>query len=359
MPPVHVIFIRHRVSWGSVSKEQIDGYAVNRRLRIAALLLVILPLGQAHAARYKVCDSVPTSDLTVNVKAFGAKGDGRTDDTKAIQRAINKVAGTGGTVYVPPGTYRVHAVSGNRLTLRSNMTFKMTNDTVLKMFPTDKKNYSVLRILNAHDVTVKGGTLVGDRNNHKGRGGEWGMGIFILEGSKRITISNVRAKNMWGDGFHVTDAEDVALCRIQAEGNRRQGLSIIKGNRILVTRSVFRDTHGTRPGAGIDLEPDRPDQTISNVRIERSKFINNEGGGVMIAGKKAQVSRVQIQNNEFDGARPLLIEYAPRVAESQICGNRYKPFQRIDKKMFEKVSRPRHTIGMQMPCDDRAQKRLW
>ncbi len=79
----------------------------------------------------------------------------------------------------------------------------------------------------------------------------------------------------------------------------------------------------------------------------------------MIAGKKAQVSRVQIQNNEFDGARPLLIEYAPRVAESQICGNRYKPFQRIDKKMFEKVSRPRHTIGMQMPCDGRAQKRLW
>lgn len=343
-------------------KEQINGLALNRRLRKAALLsllFAVLPFGQAQAARYKVCDSVPTSDLTVNVKKFGAKGDGRTDDTKAIQRAINKVAGTGGTVYVPPGTYRVHAVSGNRLTLKSNMTFKMANDAILKMFPTDKKNYSVLRIPHAENVIVKGGTLLGDRNNHKGRGGEWGMGIFIMEGSKRITISNVRVRNMWGDGFHVSDAQDVAFCRVQAERNRRQGLSIIKGNRILVTRSIFRDTQGTRPAAGIDLEPDRPDQTISNVRIERSKFINNEGGGVMIAGKKAQISRIQIQDNEFDGARPLLIEYAPRVADSQICSNRYKPFQRIDMKMFEKVSRPRHSIGMQKRCGGEARRALW
>jgi hypothetical protein len=122
---------------------------------------------------------------------------------------------------------------------------------------------------------------------------------------------------------------------------------------------VFRDTKGTRPGAGIDLEPDKPDQSISNVRIERSRFINNEGGGIMIAGKKARISRVQIQNNEFDGARPLLIEYAPRVAGSHICSNRYRPFRRVDMKMFEKVSRPKHTVGMQRPCSRAARRSLW
>ena len=43
-----------------------------------------------------------------NVKKFGAKGDGKTDDTRAIQSAINQVAGKGGgVVYFPAGIYLI------------------------------------------------------------------------------------------------------------------------------------------------------------------------------------------------------------------------------------------------------------
>ena len=41
----------------------------------------------------------------VNVKWFGAKGDGKTDDTAALQAAINALPPTGGTVTVPGGVY--------------------------------------------------------------------------------------------------------------------------------------------------------------------------------------------------------------------------------------------------------------
>lgn len=47
---------------------------------------------------------------TVSVKALGARGDGVTDDTAAIQRAIDRVyAAGGGTVLFPDGDYKVSA----------------------------------------------------------------------------------------------------------------------------------------------------------------------------------------------------------------------------------------------------------
>lgn len=52
------------------------------------------------------------SDISVNVKAYGAIGDGVTDDTEAIQAALDSIdlsAAKRGTVLVPTGTYMVTA----------------------------------------------------------------------------------------------------------------------------------------------------------------------------------------------------------------------------------------------------------
>ena len=52
-----------------------------------------------------------------NVRDFGAKGDGQTDDTAAFSRAIKSVVQKGGgTVYVPAGHY---AVKGNLIVPKS------------------------------------------------------------------------------------------------------------------------------------------------------------------------------------------------------------------------------------------------
>ncbi|MEV1246648.1 right-handed parallel beta-helix repeat-containing protein [Nonomuraea sp. NPDC050022] len=68
-----------------------------------------------------------TSDfMVVNVRDHGAKGDGATDDTAAIQAALN--AGKGTTVYLPPGTYLV----SNMLSVFSKTTVLATSATVVK-----------------------------------------------------------------------------------------------------------------------------------------------------------------------------------------------------------------------------------
>ncbi|WP_143279290.1 glycosyl hydrolase family 28-related protein [Bradyrhizobium ottawaense] len=46
-------------------------------------------------------------DDSINVKVFGAKGDGSTDDTAAIQAAITAYQGTGATIFLPRGAYKV------------------------------------------------------------------------------------------------------------------------------------------------------------------------------------------------------------------------------------------------------------
>lgn len=53
-----------------------------------------------------IIDSITKYAVFINVKAYGAVGDGATDDTAAINAAIT-AAGTNGTVFFPKGTYLV------------------------------------------------------------------------------------------------------------------------------------------------------------------------------------------------------------------------------------------------------------
>lgn len=46
-------------------------------------------------------------NIRLNVKDYGAVGDGITDDRSAIQSAINDLAENGGTVFIPEGTYKI------------------------------------------------------------------------------------------------------------------------------------------------------------------------------------------------------------------------------------------------------------
>ena len=68
------------------------------------------------------------SKRVFDVRDHGAKGDGRTLDTSAIQTAIDRARDVGGgTVTVPPGTY----VTGT-LTLYSNIHFDLQEGAILK-----------------------------------------------------------------------------------------------------------------------------------------------------------------------------------------------------------------------------------
>lgn len=297
-------------------------------LFLLAAVATPLGAGPALAEAKGGCAEPPSSKLVVNVMDKGAKGNGKADDTGAFRDAVGEVAGTGGTVYVPDGVYMIDAVEKG-IKLKSDMTLKLAPGAVLKAIPNKARNYSVVDIAGADNVTVTGGTLEGERSQHKGKGGEGGMGLRIVRGSKHIVVSGVTAKEMWGDGFYVKDATDVKFCAVTAIHNRRQGLSIVDANGVLITHSTFRDTRGTPPAAGVDLEPDRPEQKIKNVQILESEFANNVGGGIKLHGKKSTISNVEIKRNRFRNNKPVVMKGDYAAIASNICGNRYIAEERV------------------------------
>jgi len=103
---------------------------------------------------------------TVSVKDFGAVGDGVTNDTAAIQNAINSLPVNGGAVYFPAGTYLTDSLTGvtgldfygNGSDYYGGSVIKLkTSNTTLITF-TDKPQFKVRNILfyGTSNTTEKG-----------------------------------------------------------------------------------------------------------------------------------------------------------------------------------------------------------
>ena len=87
----------------------------------AAYEIEVRPVGRVQA-----CTEPPKRRLDVTTPPFGAVGDGRADDTAALQRAFD-ACGAGDCVYFPAGVYRSGALFGH-----SDMELYLEKDAVLQ-----------------------------------------------------------------------------------------------------------------------------------------------------------------------------------------------------------------------------------
>lgn len=89
----------------------IDHLSLSRREALGGALLGSGAAAMSSAGGQSSGDP-PMLNL-ISVRDLGAAGDGRTDDTKAVQSAIDRAAAgaDGGTVWFPPGRYAVRSLS--------------------------------------------------------------------------------------------------------------------------------------------------------------------------------------------------------------------------------------------------------
>lgn len=242
------------------------------------------------------CESPVLPLNRINVNDYGALGFDKIEDTESIQSAIDSVP-SNSTIIIPPGLYYINAKSG--IKLKSNITLII--EGTLQAIPNNLENSRIISINNSSNINIIGGTLIGERYDHHGTDGEWGMGIQIMS-SSNILIKNTTSKDNWGDGFYIGrfNSSDIVpsnirLCSIISTNNRRQGLSIVSGDTILVNNSVFSKTNGTDPQAGIDIETDEHD-TVQNVAIFNSLFYDNIGAGIVVS--KPEVNGFPVLNSQ-------------------------------------------------------------
>lgn len=209
----------------------------------------------------------------MNVKQFGAKGDGITNDTSNIQCALDQVK----NVRIPAGTYMVDAVT--QIALNDDNHLTIDNDGIIKALPNSASNYAVLLIDDVDNVVVTGGTVQGDRNEHTGTSGEWGHCIAVKNGATNITLDNIRLIDGWGDGVYINNVTDIVTRDLIIDNCRRNGISVISATNYLSDNDNIKNINGTEPQFGIDIEPNENTDVLKNVVFRNLHTYNCAEGG--------------------------------------------------------------------------------
>jgi len=243
-------------------------------------------------------------------RKFGAKADGKTKDTQAIQAAIDACAGTGGTVVLANGTF----LSG-MITLKSDLTFHLepsatllgtqddadypstnppTNNTQLK-----NCRKSLVYAESANNVRIDGGgTIDGNGNVPK-----WiGPSSVHPEATRPMAIYTALCSNVAIDGITVRNAAMWGVVNLKADGltltnltidstlsGNRDGIDVVDCHHVVISDSTIRsedDSICIKSGSSVGVD----DVTVKNCHVQQSIVANGLKFGTASYGSFTNVT---------------------------------------------------------------------
>lgn len=242
------------------------------------------------------------ADVFYNIKNYGAKGDGATLDTDAINRAIDAAAVKGGTVFFPAGTYLSFSIR-----LKSNITLHLDNGaTLLAADPAIHKGKYDMFEPNEFDMYQDFG------HSHWKNSLMWGIGIenFAIVGQGKIDGKGL-SKRSPGPRRPRTEGETPVsmknnvsplgemspLTEMEGLGTKAIALKSSK-NITLKDFTIFQGGHFALLATGVD------NLTIDGLRVD-----TNRDGFDIDACRNVRISNVYV-NSPNDDAIVLKSSYA-------------------------------------------------
>lgn len=231
------------------------------------------------------------ADISVNAKAFGAKGDGVTDDTAAIEAALN----SGARKVILQNLTGAPYMLSSGLVIPENVTLESENRAILRasgdheLISHMRDNSAIVGIvLDGADVTTKPAITIGYNENLRIEDNEFrnllGRGLFLYAGSgivrnnvfdnigsygmyvhsnKRVVLEANELTNIRSSGIYVLATSDYAFSPTFIRNNRLQNISNEAGG----TGEYGNGIHCYRV-RGVHIENNHIDQTtFSGVRL--------------------------------------------------------------------------------------------
>lgn len=285
---------------------------MNRSRQLTLLLITLLALSAcliaAHGQKKTTGVAQKLADV-YDVRMYGAKGDGRTLDTAAVNRAIEAAAAAGGgTVRFPAGTYLCFSIH-----LKSNITLELNQGaTILAADPKESKGSYDAPEPNEWDMYQDFG------HSHWQNSLIWGIGLEnvaitgpgLIDG-KGLTRRSPRPRRRLQPGDTPTslgggqtgvqvqsplgESDDPTV--MNGLGNKAISLKLCR-NVLLRDFSVLNGGHFALLATGVD------NLTIDNVKVD-----TNRDGFDIDACRNVRVSNASV-NSPNDDAIVLKSSYA-------------------------------------------------
>jgi hypothetical protein len=243
----------------------------------------------------------------LNVKDYGAVGDGTTDDGPAIRAALAALPVSGGTVWFPAGTFRLVATSTvTTIALATNTVLRGVKGASIINVDSDATGAGVFRgfaFNNGNDVLIDG--LIINRVADYG-------GYFIDARAHDRFVMRDCAFNGNSDVyttqgntfFHLPTSGSMDgtvwdNCKVS---KWRYGWVQDNPSTVTITNTVIRSCKFDSNSAS-DLEFNSPSGSMSGVLVAGCSFTNNlsvtanAGWGVGLA----YIAHVRVENNKFSG----------------------------------------------------------
>lgn len=283
-----------------------------RHILLAGMSAPVLWAGAA-------CGAVPSGVVTP--EEFGARGDGRTDDTAALQACL-ELAPSGavvrlrtGAVYRIDTNYRPTWNQYGGLRLKTGQVLEL-NGAELRALPGAQREGSVVQGFRTSGWKIVGpGRITGERMAHRGTDGEWGMGISAWNSNNWQIVGGVEIADCWGDGIYVGSTgggycDTFLIDSVKVRNCRRNGISVVAGRNGEIRGFDIEKIDGIAPRGGIDLEPNSSTTPNRNIRISGGRIRNVQVGiyvtvanqGVTISGMdiEAENSGIIVSDNSVD-----------------------------------------------------------
>ncbi|MGB6686996.1 MAG: glycoside hydrolase family 28 protein [Terracidiphilus sp.] len=331
----------------------IAGFTLRRNFLLLFAIFAGASAGALHAEA--LCDP----------RTFGAKGDGVTKDTAALQSAIDSCARHGGTVRLTAGTYLTAPIE-----LKSNVRLQLVKGATL-LGSSDRQDYPpriefqvpdlepLVNAIHATNVTITGeGTIDGagqkwwdEARAIKDRGilgtGHPRPKLILFDHCKHVAIEGITVQNspMWQIVPYYSDDVIIRNVRILAPAHspNTDAIDPFSSSHVVIDHvyaDVGDDDVAIKSGAINSPGPDAPSRDITitdctfmhghglsigseiaggarNIRAERIHFEGTDNGIRIKANRDRgnDVSRIVIRDIEMKDVKNALIisEYYPKI----------------------------------------------